>query len=370
VAETRVPSFPDVQTLRKGLALKGALGAPDLYPRDGFSELFDTERRLARLARVHPDGMLLFTTGMAAVGAALTAAISMATRETPLVACPPSMYSQIVSMLQQLHGCKLLYFKPGSRESVESVLYKQPDVLIVETVGNEPAVPVLDIEHLLKAARGTQTVLLLDNTLPLPTVAPLGETLPPEDLAVVIESGTKSYTLNQELAGLVYGPNLELVDRIRRYRRMAGTMPGVGSVGRIAELLPDIETFDTRNRAVFRTTAVLARYLYEAQQAGADFRVFHPALPTHANHELAMSLYPDGGSPLLYLRCDDQFELAEQLWRHPVVREHSDLGQSFAFDRARVLPDYAFPAVRISGGAETDAEALGAALKEAALSSA
>jgi O-succinylhomoserine sulfhydrylase len=368
VSETRVPTFADIDSLRHGLALKGALGAPDLYPRDGFAELVRTEERIASLARTRPGQLLLFTTGMAAVGAAVEAAVALAERETPLIACPPSMYSQIVALLQQLHGTKLLYFKPGSRESVESVLDKQPDVLIAETVGNEPGVPVIDVEHLLRSAAGSPTVLLLDNTLPLPTACPLAEILSPQDRALAIESGTKSYALNQELCGFVYGPNEELLDVVRRRRPTNGTMPGVGSVELIGSLLPaGREIFDARNRAVFRSTARLAHYLHEAEQRGADFRVFHPALPGHPNHELAMARLTDGGSPVLYLLCEDQFALAEQLWADPAVREHADLGQSFAFDRTRILPDYAFPAVRVSGGAHTDADALGAALRAAAL---
>jgi cystathionine beta-lyase/cystathionine gamma-synthase len=366
-----VPSFDTVEELQHGLALKGERGAPDLYPRDGFSELLETEGRIAGLTRSASDATLLFTSGMAAVATTLATAVAQAEREMPLVACPPGMYSQITAMLAQLHGCKLLYFKPGDPRSVATVLDTEPDVLVVETVGNDPSVPVLDVEHLLAHARGSRTFMLLDNTLPLPTACPLAELLETDDRALVIESGTKSYVANQELCGIVYGVNEDLVDLVRRRRRMNGTMPGVGSVERIASLLPtDRDVFDSRNLAVFEATAALANSLYEAQVDGADFRVFHPALSHHANHDLARTGYAGFGSPVLYLRCDDQFELANQLWSNPIVREHADLGQSFAFGRTRLLPDYAFPAVRVAGGYETNTVALGAALKAAAIGSA
>lgn len=376
-----VPTFDSVEELQEVMTAKRSFSPIDLYPRDGTEHLCAVEARAANLARVEADGLVMFNSGMSAVQAALEVGLSEAKSgkdngEQLVVAHSYELYSQTLSLIGSLRGrgVKPVAFDSGSPASIEKVMEsKRPDVLFTETVGNGPNVPVLDIDHLLalNRAQAEQSFVILDNTLPLSTALPLGEMLDEDDRVLVVESGTKSYTLNNELSGFVYGAMPSLMKRILEYRRTVGVMPGLGSLERIDSLLPaSREAFDERNGHLYEVTGKLAVALFEAEQAGADFIVSHPSLATHANHELAATRYSDGTTPVFFLQCTgeaSQFDLADRLWSHPIVRQYADLGQSFGFDKTRILPDERYPAVRVAGGAYSDTELLGPALKEAAL---
>jgi cystathionine beta-lyase/cystathionine gamma-synthase len=244
----------------------------------------------------------------------------------------------------------------------------QPDVVIAETVGNSPKVPVLDVEHLLAVSSNLESdpVVILDNTLPLSTGLPLGEQIDADDKVVVVESGTKAYTANTEMSGLLYSKNQDILEEARALRRSSGNLPGVASVNRIKELLPDsLKEFDDRNEQLYLNAASLAMYLSIAEYQGAPFTVRHPGLHNHRDHVYASYFLPKGASPVLFLEVDldhGQFDVTKELWSHEGVREHAELGQSFGFDTARILPDMQRPAIRIASGAKTNVHELGKAL--------
>lgn len=373
-----VPCFGDVTELRAGLEAKQEFAPVDLYPRDGTFQLSDTETKMAHLARADYDKLVLFNSGMSAVKAAVEVALDQTTNgETPVLAHSRQLYSQSATFLNnylQRRGVKLVSFDSGCPRSTGQIIEKyQPNVILTETVGNGPDVPVLDAGSFRStvAQHSPDSIAILDNTLPLSTALPLGEQLTDDERVLVVESGTKAYTFNTELSGLIYGKNSQLLRAVRQYRRTTGIMPGLASLDRIQTLLPETrEAFDERNRRLFAVTGALALSMFEAEQAGADFIVSHPVLPTHENQKLVSKNFPDGATPLLYLQCtgeSDQFSLAQRLRDNPIVRKHADLGQSFGFDRTRILPDEYCPTVRISGGAYTDTDELGPALRDAAL---
>ena len=53
---------------------------------------------------------------------------------------------------------------------------------------------------------------------------------------------------------------------------------------------------------------------------------------------------------------EKHYQIANALWKNPVIPILCDLGQSFGFDRSRIWPDDNAPVVRISGGVYTDEE--------------
>lgn len=379
--DTSVPCFKSVEALQDGLAAKREFLPVDLYPRDGTIELCKLEARVAHLARSKAAELVLFNTGMSAVQAAIEVILDREgllarDRRAPVLAYSRQPYSQTAKFLakrMKCRGIKVIGFDCGSAESIKRVIdAHKPDIIFAETVGNGPDVPVLDAESLraIVTRQLPASTLILDNTLPLSTALPLAETFREGERLLVIESGTKSYTLNSEIMGLIYTAHPGLLKDLRTYRRETGTMPGLGSLDRIGSILPKAKrAFDERNRRLYQNTQDIALAIYEPGVAEIDWAVAHPALPTHRNHKFVEEHYPHGVTPLFFLQCTgaaDQFELARRLWEHPGVRKHADLGQSFGFDRARILPREDAPAVRIAGGAHTNAAELGKALKEAA----
>jgi cystathionine beta-lyase/cystathionine gamma-synthase len=377
-APETVPCFDTIEALQQGLDAKANFEAVNLYPRDGTAKLSQAESQAAHLARVEHNELLLFNSGMSAVKVAVEVALDEArSDEAPVLAHSRQLYSQTGNFLNSYiarRGVKLVSFDAGCPESTSHIIEKhRPNVILTETVGNAPDVPLLDVDgfrHTVSES-AADPVVILDNTLPLSTALPLGEMLDEEENVLVVESGTKAYTFNTELSGLIYSKNNQLLQAVRQYRRTTGTMPGLGSLDRIHALLPETrEAFDTRNHRLFAKTGALALSLYEAEQQGADFIVSHPSLQSHANSEYSDGQYQLGSSPVLFLQCTggaDQFTLAQRLWEDQAVRQHAELGQSFGFDRTRILPDEFAPTVRISGGAFTNTDELGPALSRAAL---
>jgi cystathionine beta-lyase/cystathionine gamma-synthase len=310
---------------------------------------------------------------MAAVTEAIDVALKASGTPTPTVALAMETYSQTRRYVNFLTGMgpKFVYFDSGDKERVaETIDRHQPDVIITETVSNYTGVPVLDTDFILDYARQQEKppILVLDNTLPLSTAQPLGEKIEADDKILVVESGTKSYSLNGEIMGIGYTKNEELLQYLRQLRRTRGSLPGTASQELISDLLPeDRATFDERNRRLFKNTGDIAIRLAQGVDGNEEYLISHPVLPNHPNQEFYKRTYPEGGTPIFYIisRSLHQNEVTKRLWAHPGVQEQARLGQSFGFDLTRIVPDEFVPAVRIAGGADTDGEALGEALAEA-----
>lgn len=357
------------------MAARRSFEPVDLYPRDGTLLLNDAENQAAELARVDSKNLAIVNSGMLAVKTAVEVALDeFKGSQNITVAHARQMYGQTINYLANSvsrTGVELVSFDSGDIGSTERVINKyQPQIVIAETIGNGPDVPILDLERLKQSVDSydSKTVTILDNTLPLSTALSLAENVATDENVLIVESGTKSYTFNQELSGLIYSNNSQLMTRVRESRRTSGAMPGIGSLEKIKDLLPSsVEAFDERNRSIYRSTAVLAQSLASAESQSGDYLVSHPVLrdcSSRSDESLSQA------TPVFFLQCtgqDNQFELASRLWKNETVRKQAKIGQSFGFDKARILPDEYGPYVRIAGGAEIDSEALGQALKEAAL---
>lgn len=374
---TCVPTFESTEELWRGLHAKANFEHADLYPRDGSELQGRVEGRLAELAGVNPDEILVYNSGMSAVTDSIDAALYAAAPKAetlPTLYYAEDTYSQTKRYIENfLQGTRAnaIAFDSGHRATLEAILSeRQPDVIVAETISNYINVPVLDVDLLLERSRDMDNppVIVLDNTLPLSTGQPLGEKLNEDDWVIAVESGTKSYTFNRVLSGVGYSQNSELLQWLRRYRRTRGSLPDPGHMAQIEELLPESRSaFDERNNRLFKATGAIAVTLAEAAGDDTRYVISHPAVAGHENHGLYESAYPHGGSPIMYVYSAKitQQQILEKLWDHPGVREQARLGQSFGFDEARLVPDEFASTVRIAGGAYTDGKALGEACAEA-----
>ncbi|MGI9027954.1 MAG: PLP-dependent transferase [Candidatus Saccharimonadales bacterium] len=374
-----VPSFETTTELREAMNAKANFVNRDLYPRDGSRTLGEIEAKLANLVGVSEHEVLAYGSGMSATTGAIDIGLHLSDKNKPFIACAQESYSQSKRYVEHfLNGPrnKVTYIDSGDPAHVERLLRRDDiDVLVSETISNYVNMPVLNVQHLLDVTRQLKKppVVILDNTLPLSTGLPIGEMLEPDDRIIVVESGTKSYSFNQDTLGVSYTKNEELLHWLRRYRRTRGDLPGSQSQELIADLLPDSrESFDARNKRLFKTTGKIALTLATRGQEVDDdrFYVAHPAIPTHENAELYNVQHPDGGAPVLYITATpssqlDQHDVIERLWSSPDVREQARLGQSFGFDDARIIYDEYQPVVRVAGGANSNGNELGAALANA-----
>lgn len=369
-----VPSFETVDELRVGLEAKANFDPVNLYPRDGSEKLGQVERQIAHFAGVNERELLVYTSGMSAVTDAVDIALGEAEAVKPVIAIAQETYTQTKNFIECFIRGKradVYYFDSNDNGSIERVVTsKLPDVVIAESVANFVNVPVLDIDFLRQALsqQNKKSTLILDHTLPLSTGFPVGETISEDEDIIVVESGTKSYTMNAALLGIAYSKNPRLLDQLRRYRRTRGTLPSDETLQKTIEVLPSSQgEFDARNVGLFASTGHIALRLASGLENQPDFYVSHPIIETHDSHQNYVDFYPAGGTPLFYIQSfkHGQYEVAEKIWRNPEVRSQADLGQSFGFDRTRIVADENVGAVRISGGAYTIGTELGDAIAEA-----
>jgi len=364
--------FQDSSELRAANIIRKEFGPGEFYPRDGTIKLGEIEARSAYFAGVEPAELVALGSGMAAIDTAVQVALQNAPEdELAVVAHARGLYIQSAILLNSQRHVKTVTFDSGDSTSVENVIEKHaPEVIFAETVGNGSEVPVLDVPFLFDSIRrhSPESTLILDNTLPLATACPVAEILDEDSNILVVESGTKAYTFNKELAGWIYSKNPELINQVRAFRRMKGNGPGVATQERTLELLADTrEEFDARNLKLYENAGSLALALAEVQE-DTGFVVAHPSLASHPNYEYAKKHFPRGLAPLLFLNGDftaDHYQFADDLRSHPTVQEHTRMVQSFGWDDTSILPYEGAPMIRISPGANTDAEVLGTAFQQA-----
>lgn len=368
----REPTFahPSVESFERSLVAKDAnnyRGETGLYPRNGSAGLAELEDQFSYLSGVDKDRLIATNSGMSAVVTAIEIASPTAGDR---VVVGSQGYLQTLSYVKEDlrdRGVEASLVNYGSHEYLEEAIQTDspPKLAIIETINNGPLMWVVDVERLLSlpAIQEGQTQLILDNTLPTDSHIPLGRMLKeyqaqyPDAKVTVVESATKSYAFNQELGGMAYTYNDELLQAMRKKRRRIGTVMNQSVVETIERVIPPTkEQFDRENRIITRNTLELAKAASRAKGVGDIFTVTHPNLPDHDGYEYASEHYPDGATPVFYINrawwsniTPRDIALALENAGFFVVEE-AYLAESFAFDKMGV--SYTDFYVRIAGGLE------------------
>ncbi len=352
-----VPSFGSVDGFIGAMESRVRQEPVDLYPRDGTLAVARLEQKIAGLAGTNAHMTIAYSSGMSAL---IRLVESSSPTKGTVVMHAIDEYSRTRRFLSDdlpKRGVKSVRVNTGSIDEVSlSIAKHAPDIIVFETVANGPNVPVLDIGKLFEidALRQKNPLIILDNTLPTPTLVPIEGLLRPGFNLAVIESGMKAYSTNMELLGIVYASDPELLKRLREDRITSGAMPSFYQVEALSSIVSQsLEDFDRRNRSACGNTLALAAACQEAEGDGRVFRVSHPNLATHANKRLADATAEQGATPLFYIQCTgnaDQFAIARALEQSSYIRSECELGQSFGFPKTRIFPDLIYPSVRISGG--------------------
>lgn len=388
-----VPSYGSVEAMAEVLTTKGTHDAYGMYPTDGTASVIELEKRLGVLEGMSQREVVAYHAGMSAVEDAIDTALHLASQrgQHPKIAKPEQSYSQTdvyITKYLTRRGVRVCCYDSGDPEDVAYVLEEdKPQVFLSETVSNGPRMPVLDHEHLLRTVRNIdekqRPVVILDNTLPLSTGLPIGQELSDEDRVVIVNSGMKMISLNSEMLGYSYSRNEELLKELREYRITRRTIPSVTATEQLLSVVPEVDTyaaqeaakgaFDQRNARIFANSKRLAEIIFQAEQDGAPFQVVHPNIGEHPNRAYVEQYFEDGvaPAPVLYLHSHpdkiSHIELAKKLFdKNDAVKQGVELRQSFGFDEASFLFSLDAPVIRIAAGANTDVDALGSALYEAA----
>ncbi|MBI2036347.1 aminotransferase class I/II-fold pyridoxal phosphate-dependent enzyme [Candidatus Microgenomates bacterium] len=326
------------------------------YFRSGFPQLADIETQVAKLLNVEEkqgESLLLTNSGMSAVATALDIAHLS---KDDIIIHGQVEYSKIYDYINEdLPKREVIPVEVDVADisAIDKALKKYPQVRVVflETVGNGPSMPVLDIEKFfkLKSLRRANPLIIIDNTLPTDSLLPLLPYLRKNsDLTIIaVQSATKFYLRNEDTGGMLYVVSRQLRDTLVVKRTRIGATPGPALVELFRKTLAGKKQFDYEIQTFVRNTGLLAYACKEADGAGKKFLVGYPNLPR----------FPKGIAPVFFLTPGTKTTMSAEDLFYKLEKEGAFadmiITESFGFKKTGVshsarLGGY----IRIGGGLE------------------
>jgi methionine-gamma-lyase len=187
-------------------------------------------------------------------------------------------------------GIEAVFVDPTDLDAVRDAVRGGPTRLVhVETIAN-PTIVVTDIAAIAAIAREADAILTVDNTFASPYLAqPLGL-----GADLVIESATKWLSGHSDVVAGVVAGSTERIGAIREVEVDTGAMVAPFSAFLV---LRGMMTLAVRMERHSAAAAALAAWL--ERQDGVT-RVWHPALATHPQHEVATRQLRLGGGMLAF----------------------------------------------------------------------
>ncbi|WP_431995121.1 cystathionine gamma-lyase [Streptomyces griseoflavus] len=255
--------------------LPGDPTGPYTYGRDENPTWTLLERAIRELEVPGRDDAetLVFASGMAAISSVLFSQL----RAGDAVVLPDDGYQALPLVGAQLeaYGIEVRTAPTGGDAQLE--VLDGAKLLWIETPSN-PGLDVCDVRRLAEAAHAQGALVAVDNTL----ATPLGQ-LPLElgaDFSVA--SGTKQLTGHGDvLLGYVTGRKGEAMAAVRRWRKIAGAIPGPMEAWLAHRSIATLQLRVDRQNA---TALTLARALRERPEV-SDLR--YPGLPEDPSHKTA-----------------------------------------------------------------------------------
>ena len=246
-----------------------------VYSRFSNPTVTMMERRLAAMEGT--TGCIATASGMAAI---LITVMSLL-KAGDHVVCSQSVFGSTIKLFQDFakFGIETSFVSQTEVSQWRAAMRPTTKLLFAESPTN-PLTEICDIAALAAVAHEAGALLAVDNCFCSPALqqpVKLGADL-------VIHSGTKYLDgQGRVIAGAVCGP-AELIDA-----RFVPTMRSAGmslSPFNAWVVLKGLETLVVRMQAQSATALLLAQWL---QAQPAVQRVFHPGLPSHPQHALAMT---------------------------------------------------------------------------------
>ena len=246
-----------------------------VYTRFSNPTVAMMERRLAALEGT--SGCIATSSGMAAI----TLLIMSLLKAGDHVVCSQSVFGSTIKLFQDFakFGVETSFVSQTDVAQWKAALRPTTKLLFAESPTN-PLTEVCDIQALADLAHDAGALLAVDNCFCSPALQQpvrFGADL-------VMHSGTKYLDgQGRVMAGALCGDAQLLEEKFIPVMRSAGMSLSPFNAWVV---LKGLETLQIRMRAQSEAALDLARWL-EAQPAVA--RVYHPSLPSHPQHELAMA---------------------------------------------------------------------------------
>lgn len=255
--------------------LPGEPTGPYTYGRDENPTWSRLERAIGELEAPCEDGAetLVFASGMAAISAVLFSQL----RAGDAVVMPDDGYQALSLAREQLTAYGIEVRTAPTGGDAQLGVLDGARLLWVETPSN-PGLDVCDLPRLVAAAHAQGTLVAVDNTL----ATPLGQR--PLELGAdfSVASGTKMLTGHGDLLlGYVVSRDAGLMASVRRWRKIAGAIPGPMEAWLAHRSLATLHL-----RADRQTANALA--VAEALRGRPEVTgLRHPGLPDDPSHKTA-----------------------------------------------------------------------------------
>ncbi|OKJ74112.1 cystathionine gamma-lyase [Streptomyces sp. CB02460] len=271
--------------------LSGEPTGPYTYGRDGNPTWTRLEQAIGELEAPGEDvETTVFASGMAAISAVL---FSQA-RSGDAVVLPDDGYQALPLLREQLEAYGVEVRTAPTGGDAQLAVLEGAKLLWLETPSN-PGLDVCDVRRLVEAAHAGGTLVAVDNTL----ATPLGQR--PLELGAdfSVASDTKGMTGHGDvLLGHVTCRDPELTAGVRRWRKIAGAIPGPMEAWLAHRSLATLELRIERQCA---NALVLAEVLTK-HQAVSGLR--YPGLPTDPSYANAVRQMRRFGSVVSFVLAD------------------------------------------------------------------
>ncbi|MCH0538802.1 cystathionine gamma-lyase [Streptomyces sp. MUM 203J] len=272
--------------------LPGEPTGPYRYGRDENPTWTHLERAIGELeAPGSPDvETAVFASGMAAISAVLFSLL----KTGDVAVLPSDGYQSLALLREQLeaYGIEVRTAPTGGDAQLDVLAGAR--LLWIETPSN-PGLDVCDVRRLVKAAHGQGALVAVDNTL----ATPLGQR--PLELGAdfSVASGTKGLTGHGDiLLGHVACLDADLTAAVRRWRKLAGAIPGPMEAWLAHRSLA---TLQLRVDRQCENALLLARALADRDEVSG---LRHPGLPGDPSHEVAAGQMRRFGSVVSFALAD------------------------------------------------------------------
>ena len=230
------------------------------------------------------DGALAFSSGMAAIHAALLAAEPSQERG---ILASRDLYGATQALLTNLiapQGIPISLIDTTDLDAVKEATKNRPRILYVETISN-PLMRVADLPALASISKEVGATLIVDNTFATPYLCrPIRH-----GADVVLHSATKYLGGHGDLTAGVVAVSNELLANLGLVSRLAGATLGAFDAWLA---LRGVRTLSLRLERQCANALTLARALDSHPRVS---RVHYPGLESHPQHALARRLFGEAG---------------------------------------------------------------------------
>jgi len=249
---------------------------PYTYTRINNPTTEAVERKLAKLEKA--EDALLFSSGMAAITAALMRYIKTGTRIAVVRNVYLSVEDFLENYLKEKFGVEAFYFNADDYDDFIKTVEKGVDIIYLETiVSNVFTVP--DLKRICRYAKEHGIKVIVDNTYATPVFCnPLEY-----GVDVVVHSCSKYINGHSDVVAGAAMSDADTISEMRHWER--GTFGAVVDPHQAWLLLRGMRTLTLRMNRHMENGLELARFLENHPKIE---KVIYPALDSHPDHETAI----------------------------------------------------------------------------------